>query len=186
MLYMKTTILYPWVMAAAFVTAMPGTVGAMSGHGFGGSRGGGFHESGGHHFGPRGGFHGAHFAGRPFDRRFVHHHDRFFFGFDFVAFGFPDWWDPDYYYAYPDSDAADDQSPVYDYRYWAGIGTAVQNELARLGYYNGSIDGIMGPASREAIRSFQRAENLPVTGLIDPSLLKALKLPAVPRVASSD
>ena len=183
---MKTTTLFPWVTAAAFVTAMPGTVGAMSGHGFGGSRGGGFHEPGGRPFGSRGGFHGARFAGRPFDHRFVHHHNRFFIGFDFVAFGFPYWWDPNYYYAYPYTYAAYDQAPVYDYRYWAGIAIAVQNELARRGYYNGSIDGVMGPGSREAIRSFQRADNLPVTGLIDPSLLKALKLPAIPRVASAE
>jgi hypothetical protein len=46
MLYMKTTILFPWMMAAAFVTAMPGTVEAMSGHGGGGFRGGNFHEPG--------------------------------------------------------------------------------------------------------------------------------------------
>ena len=63
------------------------------------------------------------------------------------------------------------------------MATAVQTELARRGYYYGPIDGVLGAGSREAIRSFQRAENLPVTGLIDPSLLKALKLPSIPRIA---
>jgi hypothetical protein len=179
MLYMKTTILFPWIMAAVFVNAMPVTVGAMSAHGSGGFRGGGFHQPAGRPFFS----HGAHFAGRRFDHRFLHDHDRFFFGFDFVAFGFPYWWDPGYYYAYPYDYTAYDGSPVYDYRYWAGVATAVQTELARRGYYNGPIDGVLGVGSREAIRSFQRAENLPVTGLIDPLLLKALKLPSIPRIA---
>ena len=109
-----------------------------------------------------------------------------FFGFDFVAFGFPYWWYPDYYYGYPYGYASYDYSPVYyDYRYWYGLSTAVQTELARRGYYHGPIDGEIGSGSREAIRSFQKAEGLPVTGLIDPRLLKALKLPTVPRVATS-
>ncbi len=185
MLYMKTTTLFPWAIAAAFVTAMPGTVEAMSGHGFGGSRGGGIHESGGHSFSPRNGFRGARFAGRPFNRHFVRFHDRFFVGFDLVAFGFPYWWDPSYYYAYPYDETAYSASPVYDYRYWTGIATAVQNELAHRRYYSGPIDGIVGPGTQDAIRSFQRSENLPVTGLIEPSLLKALKLPPIPSVASA-
>ncbi|MBV8226299.1 MAG: peptidoglycan-binding protein [Verrucomicrobia bacterium] len=44
------------------------------------------------------------------------------------------------------------------------------------------MDGVIGSASREAIRAFQEAQGLPMTGLIDPRLLKALKLPPVPRV----
>lgn len=125
-------------------------------------------------------------------RRFAVHdpyfrdHRRFFVGFDFVAFGFPDWWYPDYYYygyyGYPYDGASYGSSPVYDYRYWYGLATAVQTGLARRGYYHGPIDGVVGSESREAIRAFQKAQGLPVTGLIDPPLLKALQLPAVPRV----
>jgi peptidoglycan hydrolase-like protein with peptidoglycan-binding domain len=84
-------------------------------------------------------------------------------------------------YEYPDYS----ESPVDDYRYWAGLATVVQTELARLGYYHGSIDGMIGQGSRDAIRAFQRSNHLRITGLIDPPLLKALKLPAVPRVAAS-
>jgi peptidoglycan hydrolase-like protein with peptidoglycan-binding domain len=62
----------------------------------------------------------------------------------------------------------------------------VQTELAGRGYYHGPIDGVIGSGSREAIRAFQRAQGLPVTGVVDPALLKALKLPPVPRVAASD
>ena len=92
---------------------------------------------------------------------------------------------PDYYYGYygyPYDDASYDASPVYDYRYWYGLATADQTGLARRGYYHGPIDGVINSESREAIRAFQKAQGLPVTGLIDPPLLKALQLPAVPRV----
>jgi lysozyme family protein len=99
-----------------------------------------------------------------------------------VAFGFPYWWYPDYYYGYPNDYADYEASPVYDYRYWAGMATAVQTGLANRGYYHGSIDGAIGSGTREAIQAFQKANNLPVTGLIDPPLLKALKLPPVPQV----
>jgi peptidoglycan hydrolase-like protein with peptidoglycan-binding domain len=58
----------------------------------------------------------------------------------------------------------------------------VQTGLANRGYYHGSIDGVIGSGTREAIRAFQKVNNLPVTGLIDPPLLKALKLPPVPQV----
>jgi hypothetical protein len=101
--------------------------------------------------------------------------NRFFFGFDFVAFGFPYWWYPDYYYGYPYDYASYDYSPVYDYRYWYGLVTAVQTELARRGYYHGPIDGLMGSDSREAIRAFQRAQGLPVTRVIDPVLPKSFE-----------
>jgi murein L,D-transpeptidase YcbB/YkuD len=86
------------------------------------------------------------------------------------------------YYGFPYEYASYDYSPIYDYRYWYGLATAVQTELARRGYYHGPIDGVIGSASREAIQAFQQAQGLPTTGLIDPSLLKALKLPPVPPV----
>ena len=51
---------------------------------------------------------------------------------------------------------------------------SVQSELARRGYYHGAIDGVIGSGSIQAIRGFQAAQGLPVTGQIDPRLLKAL------------
>jgi putative peptidoglycan binding protein len=200
-LCMKATRFSHWLAAAAIAAGLPVTAArAMSGHGGGGFAGGGPHGSFGHGFshpvGPRHDFTGHRFASHRFgDRRFFdhdrddhffHHHNRFFFGFDFAAFGFPYWWYPDYYYGYPYDYASYDYSPVYDYRYWYGLATAVQTELARRGYYHGPIDGVIGSGSREAIREFQQAQGLPVTGLVDPALLKALKLPAVPRVAAAD
>ena len=53
---------------------------------------------------------------------------------------------------------------------------AVQRRLARGGYYRGSIDGVIGPATRSAIRSFERNNGLPVDGVIDPQLLRTMGL----------
>ena len=53
---------------------------------------------------------------------------------------------------------------------------AVQRRLARGGYYHGSIDGVIGPATRVAIRSFERNNGLPVDGVIDPQLLRTMGL----------
>jgi peptidoglycan hydrolase-like protein with peptidoglycan-binding domain len=46
--------------------------------------------------------------------------------------------------------------------------------IAQRGYYQGAIDGVIGSASREAIRAFQAAQGLPVTGVIDRKVLTAL------------
>ena len=34
---------------------------------------------------------------------------------------------------------------------------AVQMQLARLGYYNGSIDGVFGPSTRDAVAKFYKS-----------------------------
>jgi hypothetical protein len=181
-----------WFCATTLTSSLP--LPSSFGHGMGGSAGGGHqgsfaphHEMG---IRPMGSNHGNRFHDRDhrfFDHdrfvhnHFFHHHNRFFFGFDFAAFGFPDWWYPYDWYPY-DYYANSDYSPVYDYRYWNGLATAVQTALAARGYYHGQIDGVIGSDSRHAIQAFQQAQGLPVTGLIDPRLLKALNLPQVPRV----
>jgi len=53
---------------------------------------------------------------------------------------------------------------------------AVQRALARNGYYNGSIDGIIGPMSRRAIANYQADHGLRVTRYPDSSLLNSLGL----------
>jgi Putative peptidoglycan binding domain len=111
-----------------------------------------------------------------FDGRFFHNRDRFFFGFDFASFGYP-WWYPDYYYWYPYYDADSYYTyygPSYDPQYWMNLALSVQTELWKRGYYHGPVDGTIGSDSREAIRAFQAAQKLPVTGTIDPRLLSAL------------
>ena len=182
---MKTKEFFRCLTVAALAALVPVTARGMSGQRTGGFAGGGgphgsFQHGFGHRFGTSHGFRGHPFNGH---NKFVHHNRRFFFGFDFVAFGFPYWWYPDYYYGYPYDYASYDDSPIYDYRYWYGLSTAVQTELARRGYYHGPIDGVIDSGTRDAIRSFEVSQGLPGTGMINPALLKALKLPAVPPVA---
>jgi hypothetical protein len=139
----------------------------------------------GHEFGHLDHRHDLAFRHRDFDRfrdrdfdhdnRFFHHrHD--FFGFDFASFGFPWWYPYYYYYDYPYDYSYDDSGPAYDYQYWTNLAVSVQSELARRGYYQGPIDGVFGPGSRKAIQAFQAAAGLPVTGVIDRKVLKALKV----------
>ena len=123
------------------------------------------------------------------DRFFFHHQNRFFFGFDFVSFGFPWWypWYPPYYgyyppyygyyppyYGYSYGSSYSGGGQAFDYQYWTNLAVSVQSELARRGYYHGPTDGVIGSDSSEAIRAFQAAQGLPVTGRIDPRLLQAL------------
>jgi hypothetical protein len=176
--------------------------GGGGGHGGGGGfHGGGFHGGGrfgGFRSGRFGDFHGSrfgHFHGGRFGdfhghRRFDH--DRFFVS----GFGFYDpWWDWGYpYYGYPYyggypyypyyPDYSDYQGSYYGYDAYLGDQysrtgdarsssmKAVQAELARLGYYRGAIDGVLGPETRSAIRSFQANQGLPVTGQVDGRLIK--------------
>jgi N-acetylmuramoyl-L-alanine amidase len=53
---------------------------------------------------------------------------------------------------------------------------AVQRALAQLGYYDGPLDGVVGPQTKKVIRWFQSVDSLPVTGEIDPATLKALRI----------
>lgn len=51
---------------------------------------------------------------------------------------------------------------------------AVQRALNARGYDSGAVDGRLGPATRRAIRDFQRGLGLPADGFPDPALLEAL------------
>jgi hypothetical protein len=53
---------------------------------------------------------------------------------------------------------------------------AVQRRLARGGYYHGTIDGVIGPGTRTAIRAFERNNGLRVDGVIDRQLLRTMGL----------
>jgi len=52
----------------------------------------------------------------------------------------------------------------------------VQAALAREGYYHGSIDGSVGPETRNALRRYQQKHGLEVTGRIDQGVIEALGL----------
>jgi hypothetical protein len=103
------------------------------------------------------------FNDRDFDRddrfhRFNHFNDVFFIG----DFGFPWWWGWGWgpWWGWGGG---------YPYGYYGGYGSGygygdssqsrvaeLQRRLASAGYYHGAIDGIMGPATRRAIRAYER------------------------------
>ena len=64
--------------------------------------------------------------------------------------------------------------PYYiSYPYYAThpVEVSVQVELIRRKYYSGTVDGQVGPGTRQAISQYQAANNLPVTGAIDQALV---------------
>jgi hypothetical protein len=62
----------------------------------------------------------------------------------------------------------------YDQR--AADELAVQQALARLGYYQGPIDGRIGPQTLRAIAQYQQDHGMSITNSIVPALLQALGL----------
>lgn len=52
----------------------------------------------------------------------------------------------------------------------------LQKRLNDLGYHAGQVDGVWGPQSQAALRNFQQAKQLTVTGRLDESTKKALDL----------
>jgi Putative peptidoglycan binding domain len=44
----------------------------------------------------------------------------------------------------------------------------MQQTLHDKGHYSGMVDGVFGLRTRASIRGFQKAENLPATGILDP------------------
>jgi peptidoglycan hydrolase-like protein with peptidoglycan-binding domain len=58
--------------------------------------------------------------------------------------------------------------------------TSAQQKLKRLGFYQGDIDGSYGSQTAAAIRRYQLAENLRVTGELNPQTLNSLGIPSAP------
>lgn len=48
------------------------------------------------------------------------------------------------------------------------IGSDIQTALKNAGYYNGTIDGKVGPMTKEAIEEFQKANGLEADGKVGP------------------
>jgi len=51
-----------------------------------------------------------------------------------------------------------------------------QQKLNDLGYQTGQPDGVFGPRTQEALRNFQKAKNIAVTGQLDEKTTTALGL----------
>ena len=54
--------------------------------------------------------------------------------------------------------------------------SAVQSELAKLGYYNGAVDGVLGDQTEAALARYQQDRDLSVTGTLSPDTLQSLGL----------
>ena len=61
---------------------------------------------------------------------------------------------------------------------------ALQVALRALGHYSGSVDGIRGPATRAATRSFQARRGLVADGIAGPATRRALGRRGRPRIGS--
>jgi hypothetical protein len=155
--------------------------GAWGGHGAWGGRGGSWTGHGG---GARGS-HGRFAWGR--SGHGFHRNGRFFGpGFGFFGYGYPWYGYPDYPYSAPYYGDSYYDSGYYGDTYYGSqyyerpdprlsATKALQTALARRGYYGGPIDGVFGPETRGAIRSFQAHQGLPVTGQVDSRLVRALQ-----------
>ena len=80
----------------------------------------------------------------------------------------------DYYNYSPYND--DDQPGYSDSGQSAANATvnAIQSELAKLGYYNGAIDGTLGDQTEAALARYQEDRDLSVTGTVDAATLQSL------------
>jgi Putative peptidoglycan binding domain len=86
-----------------------------------------------------------------------------------AGYWFPAWgYDPYAYYAY--------DGPIYAYNGLTPdqVIVDVQLQLQRAGYYDGPIDGILGPMTQDAIAAFQADNGLAVTAAIDEPTLATL------------
>ena len=95
-----------------------------------------------------------------------------FFPWDYLPYYTDDYYPYDYY---ADVDPNDYSGSTYD------LGSAdsatvqaVQRQLLNLGYYNGSIDGVFGPSTRDAVAKYQIANHLNVTGSLSPDTIQSL------------
>jgi len=131
-------------------------------------------------------FHSAAFSGRQYaafrnyhrewhDRGWWRsHYDRIVFvngGWYYwnTGYWFPAWgYAPSAYYAY--------DGPIYGSNGLAPdrVIVDVQSQLQRDGYYDGAVDGVLGPMTREAIAAFQADNGLAVTSVIDQPTLATL------------
>jgi hypothetical protein len=154
--------------------------GGFGGGGHGGSFGGGGHFGGGH----VGGGHIGGFAGHGFARHqgghfapHYSHRGHYWYGHPY-SYGDPYWYDYPYYGYYDDNDSDDSDAEASPTEASDPEQTnlTVQQQLTKLGFYHGQIDGQVGPGMRTAISWFQAVEKLPVTGQVDVATLEALQI----------
>ncbi len=103
--------------------------------------------------------------------------DAGFFPWDYYPYYAYDYYPYDYYPGY-----YADVEPEY---YSAGVTssvdqypdpnvTAIQTDLKKLGYYHGTIDGLFGRSTRDALARYQTDHHLAVTGTLTTETLHSL------------
>ena len=129
-----------------------------------------------------------------FDNGFWFGLDPGFFPWDYLPYYAGDYYPYDYYTdVQPDYNTA--PASAYPYGYYTGVQPdyntaadngapaadptveATQERLAQLGYYNGPVDGIFGPTTRDAVAKYQMDKQLEVTGSLSPDTLQSLGVP---------
>ena len=88
-----------------------------------------------------------------------------------AGYWYPAWgYDPYAYYPY--------DGPIYGYSDLTPdrVVSEVQAQLQRDGYYDGPIDGVLGPMTRQAIAAFQADHGLAITSAVDEPTLATLGL----------
>jgi Putative peptidoglycan binding domain len=152
------------------------------------------HDANWHHHWDRRHAHFFHNRFFVFDNGFWFGLDDGFFPWDYLPYYAGDYYPYDYYTdVQPDYNTAPDNA--YSYGYYTGAQPgdntapdngapvadttvqAVQIKLTQLGYYNGPVDGIFGPATRDAVAKYQIDKQLDVTGSLSPDTLQSLGLP---------
>jgi hypothetical protein len=110
-----------------------------------------------------------------FDRNHRFFPDSRFFRYGYRRGRYAEHYGYPYYAVIPNDDFYRGVEPEYVEPYAFDLAEMVQTELARLGFYDGPICGVIGSRSQMAIREFQEAQGLPVTGQIDQNLVRALR-----------
>jgi len=129
-----------------------------------------------------------------FDNGFWCGLDDGFFPWDYLPYYAGDYYPYDYNTdVQPDYNTA--PASAYPYSYYTGVQSedntaaangapvadatveAIQERLAQLSYYNGPVDGIFGPTTRDAVAKYQIDNQLDVTGSLSPDTLQSLGVP---------
>jgi hypothetical protein len=102
------------------------------------------------------------------------HYNRIVFVYGGWYYWNSNWWYPAWGYA-PNSYYAYD-GPIYAYNSLPPdqVIANVQSALQEQGYYQGEVDGLLGPLTREAIAGYQRDHGLYTTAAIDQPTLESL------------
>jgi hypothetical protein len=94
------------------------------------------------------------------------------------AEGYPYDYDNSYPYGYDNAYPSDyDDQPSYAGSQQSVANatvSAVQSELTQLGYYNGTIDGVLGDETQAALARYQQDEDISVTGTVSGATLQSL------------